>query len=167
MRVLYLLSVFVHILAAMVWVGGMAFLVLVVVPWLRSGDRARGATMLRETGRRFRDISWVCFALILATGSLNSWVRGVRPESLVDPIWLRTAFAHTLLLKLTLFGLVLALSAVHDFWLGPRATELLERARHSPEAERARRLASLLGRGNALLGLLLVALGVVLVRGWP
>jgi uncharacterized membrane protein len=167
MRTLYLLSVYIHILSAVVWVGGIAFVVLIVVPYLRSGDRAVAARVLSATGRRFRTVGWVCFGLILVTGTFNLWSRGVRLENFVDRAWLATPFAHAVVAKLSVFTLVLAVSAVHDFWLGPRATALLERRGPSDEAARMRRHASLLGRANALLALLLVALGVILVRGWP
>ena len=56
MHALYLLSVWIHILAATVWIGGMSFLVLVVVPWLRRGGRVEAAVFLRETGERFRNV---------------------------------------------------------------------------------------------------------------
>jgi hypothetical protein len=62
---------------------------------------------------------------------------------------------------------VLLVSAVHDFSLGPRATVAIAKDPTSAEAERFRRRASVLGRLNALLALALVALGVILVRGWP
>ncbi len=67
MHSLYLLSVWVHILAATVWIGGMLFLVLVVVPWLRKGTRSDAAVLLRETGERFRNVGWICFVVLLIT----------------------------------------------------------------------------------------------------
>jgi uncharacterized membrane protein len=167
MRWLYMLSVYIHILAAIVWIGGMAFLMLIVVPYLRSGDRATAARVMSATGRRFRSVGWVCFGLVLVTGSFNLWSRGVRLSSFGDRAWLATPFAHAVLMKLGVFGLVLSVSAVHDFWLGPRATALLERAPGAPAAARMRRTASLIGRVNALLALLLIALGEIIVRGWP
>jgi uncharacterized membrane protein len=164
---LYVVSVWLHILAAITWIGGMFFLVLVVVPWLRGRDRLTAAVFLRETGARFRNVAWTCFAMLLATGTLNLWLRGVRPEQLVQRQWLTSPFGHAVICKLALFAVVLALSAVHDFAVGPRATLAVEEDPRSPAAEKLRRQASLLGRANVLLALLLVALGVILVRGWP
>lgn len=164
---LYLVSVWLHILAASTWFGGMAFLVLVVVPWMRQGDRARGAVLLRETGTRFRDVGWVCFAIVLVTGTFNLWVRGVRLGDFTRAEWLASPFGKAVVLKLCVFALMLAVSAVHDFSLGPRATRAIERDPRSVEAEQLRRQASLLGRANVLFALVLIALGVVLVRGAP
>jgi len=62
---------------------------------------------------------------------------------------------------------VLVVSAVHDFSVGPRASVAIQRDPGSPEAERLRRQASLMGRGNVLLALALVAVAVTLVRGSP
>lgn len=164
MRTLYLVSVWVHILAAAAWVGGTMFIMLVVVPWLRGGG-VDAARFLRETGQRFRTVAWACFAIVLVTGTFNLWVRGVRLADLVDPAWLASPFGTSVLLKLALFALVLALSGVHDFLLGPRATLAMQHDPRGPEAVRLRRQAALLGRANAVLGLALVAVGVTLVRG--
>lgn len=164
----YLLSVWLHILAAITWIGGMLFLVLVVVPWLRGGARVDAATFLRETGGRFRTVGWTCFAILLGTGVVNLWARGVRPDDLMDPAWLASPFGRAVLLKLLIFAAVLGVSGIHDFVVGPRATAAIERqAPGSAEAARLRRQASLLGRLNVFLALCLVALGVILVRGWP
>jgi putative copper export protein len=167
MRVVYLLSVWLHILAATTWTGGMAFLVFVVVPWLRRGDRARAAAVLRETGSRFRIVGWSCFAVLAATGTFNLWFRGVHAADIVRADWLRTPFGQALAAKLSAFALVLAVSAVHDFAVGPRAARAAEREPGSPRAERLRRAASRLGRANALLALIAIAAAVVIVRGGP
>lgn len=167
MRTLYLVSVWLHILAATIWIGGIFFIVLVVVPWLRRGGRAGAGTFLRETGTRFRTVGWACFAVLAATGTFNLWIRGVRPHSFLDPDWLGSTLGRTVTLKPGVFAIVLAISLVHDFIVGPRATTVLERDPGSPEAARLRRMASLLGRANAILALALLAIAVALVRGWP
>lgn len=164
MGALYLVSVWLHIVAATTWLGGMIFLVLVVVPTLRRGERALAAAIMRDSGRRFRTVGWACFAILLVTGTFNAWWRGVRLALLVDPSFTTTLFGRTLLIKLGVFAVVLALSVRHDFFVGPRASQALVRGDTSG-AERLRREASWLGRLTALLALVLFALAVVLVRG--
>ncbi len=167
MQSLYIASVFLHIIAAVVWLGGMFFLVLVVVPWLRAGNRAQAGAFLRDTGIRFRSVGWACLLTLLGTGSINLWLRRVRLPDFADPEWLATPFGRAITLKLVLFALVLAISVVHDFRVGPAATRAMRDDPGGPEALRLRRAASWMGRANTVLALLLVFLGVVLVRGWP
>jgi putative copper resistance protein D len=168
MHAFYLLAVWLHILAAITWIGGMFFLVLVVVPWLRSGGGGGDAArFLRETGRRFRNISWVCFAIVFTTGSFALWMRGVRFASFVSPDWLASSFGKIVLLKLTLFTAVIAVSLVHDMVVGPRATTAIAADPRSAATADLRRRASRLARVNVLLALVLVALGDFIVRGWP
>lgn len=165
MHTLYLVSVWLHILAATTWIGGMAFLVLVVVPWLRSGGKTDAAVFLRETGMRFRNVGWVCFLILLVTGTFNLWVRGVRLGDFTRIDWLTSRFGTLVLLKLSVFALILGCSALHDFVLGPNATRAIAEDPRSAAAERARRQASRLGRVNVVLALIVVALGVMVVRG--
>lgn len=167
MHALYLFCVWVHILAATVWIGGMLFLVLVVVPWLLKGGRTHAAVFLRETGERFRNVGWACFLVLLTTGAFNLSARGVRLSDFGRTEWLQSPFGTTVAFKLCVFLLVLLVSAVHDFSVGPRATRAIASDPHSPEARTERRRASLLGRVNVLLALILVAAGVMLVRGVP
>lgn len=164
---IYLLSVTIHILSAMVWIGGMLFLVLVVVPWLRSGAAVDASRFLRETGVRFRNVGWACFGLLLATGTYNLYVRGVRFASFTDDRWLASSYGKVIVLKLTAFAIVLAVSAAHDFYVGPRATDAIARSPASEETTRLRARASKLGRLNAVMGLVLVVLAVLIVRGVP
>lgn len=167
MHALYLLSVWVHILAATVWVGGMAFLVLVVVPWLRKGGRSNAAIFLRETGERFRTVGWICFLVLLITGTFNLWVRGVRLSDFGRAEWLQSPFGKTVVVKLSVFLLVLLVSAIHDFIVGPNATKAIALDANSAQSAIERRRASRLGRINVILALILVAAGVMLVRGVP
>ncbi len=165
MRIIYLLSVWFHITAATIWLGGMLFLVFVVVPWLRAGHQAQAGAFLRETGARFRSIGWTCFGLFALTGSFNLWVRGVRWSSFRDPSWLSSPFGHRVIEKLGIFLLILVISIVHDFIIGPRATRALEQDPRSKEAQRLRVWARSIGRLNVLLALMMVMLGVLLTRG--
>lgn len=169
MRLLYLASVWIHILAATVWVGGIFFVALVVVPWLKSGDAdvGKAGALMRKAGERFRTIGWICFGILLVTGSLNLWFRGIRPGNLVDPTWWSSSVGLAAGLKVVTFLLVVGVSAIHDFRVGPEATVAMETAPDAPETTALRRRAALLGRLNGVLALLLVGLGVVLVRGWP
>jgi len=167
MHALYLISVWIHILAATVWIGGMLFLVLVVVPWLRKGGSSNPAVFLRESGVRFRNVAWTCFVVLVVTGTFNLWVRGVRLSDFGRTEWLQSAFGETVLVKLGAFLLVLLVSAVHDFLVGPRATTAISLDARSSQARTERRRASVLGRINVLLGLVILAAAVMLVRGVP
>ena len=76
-------------------------------------------------------------------------------------------FRKLLAVKLIVFSLILASSALHDFVVGPRAVAIWRERPGSAEATRLRRQATQFGRLNLLLALLMVALGVMLVRGIP
>lgn len=164
---LYVLSVWLHVLAATLWLGGMLFLVVVVIPLLRQTDRRQAAAFMHRAGLRFRTVGWICFAVFIATGTYQLAYRGVAVSDFWDPVFLRSSFGSAIAWKLALFVVVLALSVWHDFFLGPRATEVGRRDPSSPEAVRLRHRASWLGRANALLALAIVALAVTLVRGCP
>lgn len=166
MLTLYLVSVWLHILAATVWIGGMAFLVLVVVPLIRNPEsRPWAATFIMRSGLKFRTVGWVCFGLLIATGAFNMWFRGLRWGAFFTGEYRDNPIAVALFYKLLLVGAVLVISAVHDFWLGPRAAQIWEQHPDSAEATRFRKLASRMGRANALLALAIVFLAVCVVRG--
>lgn len=165
MHGLYVFSVWLHILAASVWLGGMVFFAAVIVPVMRHDAlREKMGALVHELGVRFRTVGWTCLVLLLATGLFNLHYRGLL-DDLFDARFWGTSFGHLLGIKLALFGVILTISAVHDFFVGPRASELLERDPSDPRAERLRKAASRFGRANLLLGLAAVALAVTLVRG--
>ena len=165
-HVLHLTSVALHILAAAVWVGGMAFLALVVVPVVpRPAFAGQSAALVRETAERFRLVGWSALAVLIITGVVNLAVRGYGVESLRSGALFDGFFGHVLAIKLVLVVVTVILALLHDLWLGPRASAILMAAPGTPAARSARRLASWLGRVSLLLGIALVVLGVLLVRG--
>src|SRR3972149_3975245 len=67
----YLLSVPRHLLAAAVWIGGMVFLGLVLIPVIRRPEhRGVAANLIHWTGLRFRMVGWGCLAVLLVTAIL-------------------------------------------------------------------------------------------------
>ena len=166
MKLIYLLSVWIHIVAAAFWVGGALFIAALFVPVLRRKKfRENSIAFLRLIGNRFRNYAWFCFLLLIITGVVNLQFR-YGGHSLFNPEFWESPLGHVLGLKLLGMTCILFLSAIHDFYIGPKASEAWVRNPASEEAKIARKKASWIGRINLLLGLLLFALGVVLVRGW-
>jgi uncharacterized membrane protein len=159
------LSVFLHLLAALVWVGGMLFLALVAVPVARQRPQAERAALMDALGRRFRAVGWAAVAVLLGTGLLNAALRGVSWESVVSGRFFAGPFGQLLTAKVLAVLAMLALSAWHDFVVGPASTR--SAGADATSAAALRRRASWIGRANAALSLVVVALAVLLARGTP
>jgi len=159
----YVAIVTTHVLAAMVWIGGMLFFAL-AAPILRGVEDERvRAGLFDSMGRRFRAVGWVCVAVLLATGVTQLRMRGWWGAG----FWSREALFGTrlgmaVIWKLLLVTILVAVQAVHDFWLGPRAGQA---SAGSYEALRARSRAAILARVNAGVALALVYVAVRLGRG--
>lgn len=161
---LYFLNVTIHVLAAMLWLGGMFFLGAVGAPLLRQVEPpALRAELFGRLGSRFRSVGWPTIGVLLITGVVNLHYRGVLSWSVLgDAAFWGTRYGTTLAWKLGLVVFMVVSSAVHDFVLGPAATRLTP---GSSEAAAARKQAAWLARWNAIAGILLVAFAVRLARG--
>jgi putative copper export protein len=155
---LYLASVYVHIVAACVWVGGMVFFALVAVPLLRSPEyKAEAPALVRWMGLRFRAVAWAVIGVLVVTGVVNLMTRGVSMDDLATRVFWTSPFGRTLRHKLEIVTVVLLLSVAHDFWIGPRASQTGD--------AKLRRAASWIARVNLVLALAVIAFAVGLVRG--
>lgn len=163
---MHLFFVWLHVVAAAVWIGGMLFLALVLVPVVRREEyREHAARLVHLTGTRFSRVGWVCLGVLVASGFVNLWFRGIGWAALVNAGFWTSPFGRVLGIKLLLVATILALSAWHDFGVGPRATAAWQADPTSAEAGRLRRMASWFGRLNLLLALAVVGLAAALVRG--
>lgn len=98
-----------HLLAAILWVGGMAFAILVLRPSLTVLDPPHRLLLHAEVFRRFFLIVWHAAAILLVTGwaMLFGWYGGFRD-----------AGAHVHVMNLT--GVIMALLFA-AIWFGPYA----------------------------------------------
>lgn len=168
MYLAYLLSVWLHIMAAIVWIGGTIFMASALLPAIRRPEFAKIALpLVRSTAQRFRWVGWVCFAVFIITGLFNLQFRGVGMSDLQSANFWQSNFGTVLASKLVLVAVIIAASALHDFYIGPRAAEAWQADPRSPETLRLRRQAIHAARLNLLLALLATLLGVSLVRGAP
>jgi copper transport protein len=128
------LADWVHLLAACVWVGGVATLALVIWP---------AAPELRR--RAFVGFSRLAVAVVGVLVLAGAYLAIVRLPELSD-LW-ETGYGNVLLLKLVIVGLALTWGGVHHFFVRPR----LEAGTQS------RVLGSLLGESTVALAVLLAA----------
>lgn len=159
----YYLNVTVHVLAAMLWLGGMFFLAAVGAPVLRGLDAPVRAQVFRLLGQRFRGVGWGAIGVLVVTGVLNLHFHGwLSARVMSDPAFWRSPLGHALAWKLASVTVMLLVSGVHDFILGPAAARLPP---GDPRAARMRTWAGWGARANAVLGVVLVVAAVRLARG--
>lgn len=160
---LYHLSVTLHLLAALFWLGGMFFLAVVAAPILRDVEPTLRADLFQQLGVRFRTAGWIAIAVLLLTGVANLHFRGWLEWALLSNATFRSsALGRALAWKIAAVAVMVVLSALHDFVVGPAAS----RARPgSAEAVRLRRWSIWIARLNAVVGIALVAVAIRLARG--
>lgn len=119
MRELYFISVFLHILAAAVWIGGMIFLAAVLLPSIKKHPEK--AILIHSVGLKFRTVGWIVLTLLLVTGLLNTHLRQIEFswEGLSG-----SRFGQLISFKLVIFAVTAIISIAHDFYIGTKATHI-------------------------------------------
>ena len=99
--------------------------------------------IINKVGNQFKFVGWVILPLLLLTGIFNSIYRG---------------FYILTWLKIFLFSIILIISAIHDFYIGPKAVRTGNK--------RLMGYSRIIGRINFLLAIIMVLLGILIVRGF-
>jgi uncharacterized membrane protein len=108
-----------HILGATIWVGSQVMMFLVVVPAIRSGADARSRfAILKSVTARFGYLGFGALALLVATGIEN--IDRYAPSDMFE-----FRYGYILAVKVIMLVLVLILTAVHTFVVGPRLLNLM------------------------------------------
>ncbi|AKV01392.1 hypothetical protein AKJ09_08055 [Labilithrix luteola] len=111
----YVLCVWLHVVAAAVWVGSMVFFAAAIVPVLRSIDARQAApALLERIGARFRVIGGVSLGVLLVTGTANLHYRGIGWSTMSNPAFSAGGFGRVLAWKLGLVALVVLMTGAHE-----------------------------------------------------
>ena len=151
------LALFLHVISAIFWVGGMLFLVLVIAPYLMTiQDPAAKSKIFQVVGNQFRKWGWAAIITLLVTGPVILYLLyDISPSGIFDSGLHATGFGKALAIKLTLVTLLVISSLFHDFWIGPK----------SRTSRNLVKWARIFGRTNLLIALFIVIFAVILRSG--
>ncbi len=114
------LLIWLHLVAAVSWIGGMIFLSVVLVPVLKREPFASQKTLFfLAMARRFRVVVWGVIAVLFFTGPLLLHQRGI-------PIGDPSRWPTILAVKLGLITILLLLTLIHDLIIGPRVGRIVQ-----------------------------------------
>lgn len=155
-----LLVLWIHVLSAIFWVGGMLFLTVVLAPVLRSDpEKQENYVFFKKVAQRFRKGVWIAVLFLALTGTLllfNQLSFGISLQQ----------WPVVVLIKLSLvFGLIV-IAGLHDLIIGPRAGALKKKPQTSlTKNERILLLLSpWFARGVLVLGVAVVMTGTAISR---
>ena len=158
MSFIYFVSLYIHLLAGVVWFGSMIFFSLIMMPVFKRPQFVHlHIQFFQALAPRLKIMGWSCLLISLISGSINLWIRYQVGN-------LRQILGWPLMIKLCLFLGILGISAAHDFIMGPRAVALMIEDPQSDKAIKYRKRARLLGLANAAFGFLILGLGIFLVK---
>ena len=125
MDILWLFVRWIHVIAAVVWIGGNLILAMVIVPHFRQNlPPVQRIQILTLIGKRFEPIVWGCVLILTFTGLANIF-NSVDLTS-ADSSELVGTFMRTLGIKLLLFIILLVLTGLHSFIYGPKLSRAIE-----------------------------------------
>lgn len=146
-----------HLMSAIVWIGGMIFAGWILTPVARVELPSEiRFPFYKKIGKRFYLLGWSALAVLILTGTYKIVSGWDSLEALLS-----SAYGKVLSLKLLLVGAMLFLSYLHDFVWAPK---LLKLNAELTEKEYLRTVAhlSFWARINILLGIAIVFLGAYL-----
>jgi len=158
---IWVLARWLHLLAAITWIGGMLFILVVLLPVVRPSLLPEDRAMLvGRIGRRFGYISLAALFVLLITGYMNGERRHVDWADLTA-----TTYGTRLLIKLILVAAIVVVSVLHT-WFGHRMVKLAAGERTPEVMAERRRLQVMSGSLSALnlvLNLIVVWLAASLI----
>jgi len=146
------LVMWLHLMAAIFWIGGMLFFSLVLMPSLKGDLNLSDKTALvSRVGKRFRKCGWISLGLLLLTGPMRLAQRGLPFE----------AYGNALRIKMVLVLLLVLMTLLHDFVLGPKSVAM---SRAGQDTTGFQSLVRWAARLNLLIGLGIVSAALMLVH---
>lgn len=150
-----------HILAAVIFVGPQVFLVAVAMPALRSmADVEARQALSRRITRGFGMLGGAALVALLATGIWNFY--DARDADKFD----FERYFITLQIKLTLVTIVVILTILHGAVFGRRLQQLQESGAGEAELARARQWSTLAAIANLAVAVAILLCAALLASDW-
>jgi putative copper export protein len=161
---LHSVSLLLHLLALAMWLGGIAFFLIVFGPAVHDLKAGLGLRLLNRGRMTFELLSWTAIGLLFVTGILNLVLRSQMTGANLGDYYLTI-----LAVKLLLFVAMLVHHALQVFKYGPKIAAKTNQAAITtelwPEALRADwQKWFMLLKINATIGPIATLLGLALVR---
>lgn len=156
MNTFYYISVWLHIVCAAFWIGGMLFLPLVLLPGIKNNPER--SQLLMITGLKFRFYGYIVLTILLLTGITNMYFRGIH---FTWEFFTSGRYGRLVIVKVILFLTILLVSLIHDMFVGRKAVDKLKET----DRGKLKLIARWTGRILLLISLTMAYLGVVISRG--
>lgn len=152
--VVAVLTRWVHLFAALAWVGGLFYWAVILRPSLAEIDPGNARRLGQIVSMRFRAIGTACLVLLLVTGLLllSQILGGVA----IQEAFFSTAYRRVLGVKVLLALLAIVIGALVAFVLAPRLVSAIE-ARNDRGARSLERAISGLTVAGFVLGVAVTA----------
>ncbi len=167
MEIFWLLVRWIHVIAAVTWIGGNLILAMVIVPHFRQNlPPVQRIQLLTQIGKRFEPVVWGCVGVLFFTGIVNIFdAIGITSASPIP-----VPFMRTLLIKLGLFFVLVILTAFHGIVFGPRLSAAIEGLDPNleelpPEVKKIRAPMSIISSLMGVVSLLILLAAVALRMG--
>ena len=149
----------VHLFGAIVWLGGLFFYLMILMPSLRDFDPAQGRRLSQLVGLRFRVVSLACMAALLVSGL---WLVSQILQGLSLAEWFfSSTYSKALGLKILVALIAMGNGLILGFVLSPKLVDALE-AHDEPRALAIGRTMGILTGIGFLLGIVITACVAVL-----
>jgi len=150
------LNDFIHLFITVVYIGGMIFMDLILLPTLKVLEPVQQGKLLGIVAKRFTITAWVCVVILLVTGYLKT------PDGMLlntsDSYGIILTIKHIFFLLMIIFGLVITLG------IAPKLQKLAPQAGEKPSLEflRNQKAVGLLSGTNMILGVGIIILASML-----
>ena len=153
----------IHIVAVTVWIGPQFFMFLVTVPAVRViEDPAVRLQVMRVIVQRFGWLAWAAMAVIVLSGVSNLFQEANEFGHLWDTEYRYFQIFST---KMVLVGLMVILTALHTFVIGPKQLRLQEEMQgDSAEAAGLRRVSIIVSSLTLLISIAVVYAAALLAN---
>lgn len=149
---------FLHILATAVWIGGMIYIVLVLMPSLAAIDPPQRGKLMGAAAKRFTIFSWSSVLVLLITGYMKT------PDGMLFDA--STTYGVTLTLKHVAVLLMMIIGVLIGFVIVPKIGKLAPKPgeQPSPDFLKAQKRLPMFAITNTILGIIVLLFVALLKR---